>query len=361
VFNEDCHKKYLEPLHKDHDASYLPMIQGSKSAQREYWVKGRFDYLDAKYCAGNALADYAVFRGYAKHDLTLTPNTSTYLSVKYGSYTEQVRAERGVAYTLPCPLDNVNDTEIILYGASSLLDIGDLSGFYPGYANLSAATRLSELYIGSGEEGYVNTNLTSLAVGNNRMLRIIDVQNCPSLTEPLGLSGCPSIREVYANGSGITAVDLPVGGGLRVLQLPGTLRSLTVRDHPYLTGFCIQGCAQLTTLRIENTPIDSVVLITASPLLERVRLVGVEWDLEDTSVLDRLMDTGIAGIAAGGTFVDSPVVVGVAYVADELAEEQLAAYADAFPELVVIVSLGLMDCAGAYVKDCTGAYIMPLE
>lgn len=361
VFNEDCQKKYLEPLYRDHDASYLPMIQGSKSAQRLYWVKGRFAYLDAKYCAGDVLADHAVFRGYAKHDLTLTPNTGTYLNVKYGSYREQVRAERGVAYVLPCPLDNVNDTEIILYGASSLLDIGDLSGFYPGYANLSAATRLSELHIGCGEEGYLNTNLTSLAVGNNRMLRIIDVQNCPSLSEPLGLSGCPGIREVYAKGSGITAVDLPVGGTLRVLQLPGTLHSLTVRDHPYLHDFSLQGSEQLTTLRIENTPIDSAALIAASPMLERVRLVGVEWELEDTAVLDRLLDGSIAGIAAGGTFVNAPVVVGVAYLADELTDAQLAAYAAAFPELSLIVSLGLMDCTGAYIKDCTGTYIIPLE
>lgn len=359
VFNEDCHKKYLAPLLQDDDASYLPMIQGSKSTQRSNWIRGRFQYLDSKYIAGDVLADYAVIRGYAKDDLTLTPYTGTYLSVKYGSYTVSQRAERGQSYTLPCPLDNVNDTEIILYGASGLLDIGDISGFYPGYVNLAGATRLSELHIGSGREGYVNTNLTSLSLGGNRMLRMIDVQNCPLLCQTLSLEGSPSIREVYAQGSGITAVELPVGGVLQTMRLPETLRSLSVREHPYLTDFSMDGYEQLHTLRIENTPIDSAAIVKSSPALERVRLIGVDWTLESCALLDRLAAGDIKGLAANGSFTDKAVLTGTAYVIDELTDEQIATYAAVFPELVLVVYLGIADCTGAFIKDCTGSYVLP--
>ncbi len=360
VFNEDCYKKYLEPLTRGGDASYLPMAQGSKSTQREYWLANRFHYLDSKYCAGDVLADYAVFRGYAKDDVTLTPYAGTYLTVRYGSYDVQARAERGERHTLACPLDNVNDTEIILFGASYLTDVGDLSGFYPGYANLAAAVRLERLIIGCGDPGYSNPNLTEVAVGNNRMLRVLDVQNCPSLCTVLSLAGCPNIREVYARGSGITSVDLPVGGSLAVLQLPATLTSLTLRGHALLEQFSIDGCDALRTLRVEGVPVDSAALIKAAPLLERVRLIGVSWDLHDLGVLERLRDGGIKGLAADGSFTDAPVLSGVAYVYDDLSDEAIASWAQTFPELVLIVSLGIMDCTGTYIRDCTGTYVLPL-
>lgn len=360
VFNEDCYKKYLEPLIRDRDASYLPMAQGSKSTQRAYWVENRFHYLDSKYCAGDVLADHAVFRGYAKDSLTLTPYTGMYLNVRYGSYDVQTRAARGESHTLECPLDNVNDTEIILYGASCLSDVGDLSGFYPGYANLAAAVRLERLIIGRGEAGYSNPNLTELSVGNNRMLRVLDVQNCPALTGTLELSGCPNITEVYARGSAIAAVNLPVGGNMAVLELPGTLTSLILRGHVHLQSFSIEGCDTLRTLRLEQVPVDSAALIDAAPLLERVRLIGVEWDLDNLHLLERLRDGGIKGLAADGSFTEHAVLSGTAYVREDLSDQVVAAWARTFPELVLIVSLGIADCTGAYIKDCTGTFILPV-
>ena len=361
IFNEDCYKKYLEPLIKDNDASYLPMAQGSKSTQREYWLGNRFHYLDSKYCAGDVLADHAVFRGYAKDDVKLTPYAGMYLDVRYGSYDVQVRAARGESHTLPCPLDNVNDTEIILYGASYLTDVGDLSGFYPGYANLAAAVRLERLIIGCGAEGYSNPNLTEVAVGNNRMLRVLDVQNCPALCTVLELSGCPNISEVYARGSGITSVNLPVGGSLSVLELPATLTSLTLRGHAHLTDFSIDGCDALRTLRIEGVPVDSAALVLSAPLLERVRLIGFEWDLHDLGVLEKLRDGGIKGLAADGSFTDAPALSGVAYVYDDLSDEVISSWAQTFPELVLIVLLGIMDCNGSYIMDRDGAYVLPVS
>lgn len=361
VFNEDCYQKYLAPLINSQDASYLPMAQGSKSAQRQGWVEGRFFYLDSKYVAGDILGDHAVIRGYAKQDFSLTPYTNMYLAVRYGSYTVRTRAERGESYTLPCPLDNVNDTEIILYGASRLSDIGDISGFYPGYVDLSAARGLVHLHIGSGQEGYTNSNLTHLSLGSNHMLRTIDVQNCPMLSQPLSLQGCPSIREVYAKGSGITAVDLPTGGNLRVLQLPASLRSLCVQDHANLQDFSVEGLEQLHTLRLENVPIDAVALMAQAPMLERVRLIGVEWELYDCALLDRLCSGEIKGLTASGAFLDTPVLTGTAYLVEDIDDETLAAYAAALPELTLIIALGIMDCEGRFVKDRTGCYILPPE
>lgn len=360
VFNEDCYKKYLSPLKEKGDASYLPMVHGSKSAQRAYWVNGRFGYLDSKYTAGDMLADHAVIRGYAKQDMTLTPYTGMYPTVKFGSYLVQKHAKRGERVVLTCPLDHVNDTEIIIYGASCMTDLGDLSGFYPGYADLSCATRLVELRLGSGEIGYSNPNLTSLSLGNNRMLRVLDVQNCPALEQALTLEDCPNIREVYAQGSGIVAISLPAGSGLRRLHLPATLHTLSIKEQPYLQEFSIEGCSQLLTLRLDNVPIDALPILAGAPLLERVRLTGVNWELEDMELLHRLAYGEIKGILANGAFSVRPVVSGTAYVAAELSETQYEAYSARLPDLTLIITLGIMDSEGAFIKDNTGAYIMPL-
>ena len=70
-----------------------------------------------------------------------------------------------VAYTLACPLSNVNDTEIYIYSASQLQSIGDLSGLMVGYADFSMATRLQSLKVGDAADSYSNGNLTELYLG----------------------------------------------------------------------------------------------------------------------------------------------------------------------------------------------------
>ena len=151
VFNEDAYFKYLQPLVEQNTASYLTMLQGSKAEQRKWWLYNRFRYLDSKYNAGDALTDVVTLRGYAKDDITVTPYADIYATVKYGSYLVQQRANRNVAYTLACPLSNVNDTEIYIYSASQLQSIGDLSGLMVGYADFSMATRLQSLKVGDAK------------------------------------------------------------------------------------------------------------------------------------------------------------------------------------------------------------------
>jgi hypothetical protein len=89
-------------------------------------------------------------------------------------------------------------------------------------------------------------------------------------------------------------------------------------------------------------------------------LIGVEWELHDLDILERLRDGGVQGIGADGGFTATPVLTGVAQVLDDLSDDVIASWKQTFPELVLIVSLGVMDCAGAYVKDCNGNYILPV-
>ena len=103
------------------------MLLGSNAEQRKWWLYNRFRYIDSKYNAGDSLTDVITLRGYAKSDITVTPYADVYATVKYGSYLVQTRAKRNKSYVMECTLDNVNDTEIYIYFASQLADVGYLS------------------------------------------------------------------------------------------------------------------------------------------------------------------------------------------------------------------------------------------
>lgn len=340
IYNADGKYKYIDPLiHGFYDygtnefiytGAYLYALQGSRAEHRKWWLYNRFRYMDSKYNTGNYVSDYATMRLYTPTDWTgvapdpdfaLIPYADQYLKVRYGSYgTSSVRAERGKVTVIQAPVgQTLNDTETIIYGASRLKSLGDLSGKYANTIDVSKAVRLEELIVGSDLPGYRNTNLKTLEVGNNKMLRRLNVMNCPELTQPLDVSGCENIEEVYARGSAITGVVLANGGSVRVLQLPDTIRSLTMRNQPRLTeeGFHIEGVARLSSLVLENTPIDTFALLARcleydKPTLERVRLIHVEGSAGSTDLLARLAQMG--GIDENGNDIPTAVVTGVCNV-----------------------------------------------
>ena len=338
IFNEDAWFKYLQPLIEDNSAAYLSMLQGSKAEQRKWWLYNRYRYLDSKYNAGDALSDVITVRGYAKADITVTPYADIYASVKYGSYLVQQRALRGNSYTLQCPLDNVNDTEIYIYSASQLKDVGDLSGLMVGYAEFSLATKLQALKLGDASTDYSNTNLTDLHLGNNVLLRTLDVRNCPNLTQAVDISGCSNLEHVYFDGTSITGLLLPVGGILKTLHLPATITNLTIRNQASLTDLSIPSYAGISTLRLENvsTAVDSKAILQAIPANSRVRLIGIDWAAGDA---DTLMDIitlldSMRGLDEAGNNTDMAQVSSTISV-DTVTGAQLAEIAGKYPDIHV--------------------------
>ena len=338
IFNEDAWFKYLQPLIEDNSAAYLSMLQGSKAEQRKWWLYNRYRYLDSKYNAGDALSDVITVRGYAKADITVTPYADIYASVKYGSYLVQQRALRGNSYTLACPLDNVNDTEIYIYSASQLKDVGDLSGLMVGYAEFALATKLQALKLGDASDTYSNTNLTDLHLGNNVLLRTLDVRNCPNLTQAVDVSGCTNLEHVYFEGTGITGLLLPVGGSLKTLHLPATITNLTIRNQASLTDLSIPSYAGISTLRLENvsSAVDSKAILQAIPANSRVRLIGIDWAAGTADKLMEiiaLLDT-MRGLDEAGNNTDMAQVSGTISV-DTVTGAQLAEIAGKYPDIHV--------------------------
>ena len=325
IWNEDAYYKYLEPLIKDGAGIYLPMLQGSKSEQRKWWLYNRYRYIDSKYNAGDAQTDFITLRGYDRGSITVVPYADIYATILYGSYLEQTRAKKNVPYTLSCPLDMVNDTEIYIYSASQLKSVGDLSSLKVGLADFSMATKLQTLKIGSDAEGYENGNLKSLTLGNNTLLTSLDVRNCTALgtgeQQSVDLSGCKNIKHVYFDGTAIKGVTLPAGGVLRTLHLPNTITNLTIINQPSLEDFVLNDYSNISTLRLENmgdvVPVDSIIRAMSNG--GRVRVIGANIILTSASSATSFFDKLdlMRGLDENGNNVDKAQISGVFKVSSD--------------------------------------------
>lgn len=272
-YNEDAQFKYLGPIIADGDTTYSYVAQGNRLSHFQWWVSNRIKYLDSKYEAADYISDYITMRMYTNSgSITLTPYIDQYLKIKYGSSDVAVRGEANKATIVPCPTGLVfNDTETIIYGANNISSLGDLANKYPGTVDVSKGSKLIELKIGDSASGYSNSHLTTLTLGNNKLLRSIDVSNCPNLTGNLDVSSCTALREFKGTGSGLKGITFVDGGDLETLELPASLTNLTIKNHKNLTSISPSSFENLQTLVLKNTGVNaSDIFMSSYKTLTRV-------------------------------------------------------------------------------------------
>lgn len=298
-YNEDAQYKYISPLINDNISTYLYIAQGSREHHMKYWLDSRFKYMDSKFRGFEYMDNYATFRLYTptnwsgvrpNPDFDISLFNDQYIGVKYGSYEQFTRAKANETVHITAPSGiTFNDTETIIYGATNLASLGDLSGKYAGTVDVSKATQLDELILGSTITGYQNANLKSVSVGNNRLLRTINVANCPNLTGVLDLSSCVAIESVEARGSGITSVSLSSGGNLKTMRLPATITNLEVIDKPNLNTLELEGYSNVKIFNMQNAgSVNPLTLLGNCVNVERVRLMNLDCNTHLTA-MDILM------------------------------------------------------------------------
>ena len=339
-YNSDAEYKYVSPLVNENIGTYLYVAQGSRIDHIKYWLDNRFGYIDSKYIAGDYLANYATLRLYTPETwqdvepnptIHVTPYKDQYVNVKFGSYTVGEKGVPGEVSDIVPPAMEFNDTETIVYGADRILSLGDLSPLYAGTVDVSKATKLSELIVGAGGN-YSNTNLNTLSVGNNNLLRKVDVRNCPNLTQVIDLSGCQNIKEVYTEGTSTTGVTLPNGGVLEKLHLPETVANITIKNQNNISDFSVAGYANVSTVVLENTNVDAASIINSSTNLTRVRIVNLSAFTADAALLDRIYN--LRGVDEIGENTEHGVIIGKVQLTGQWDEAVLAGYQAKFPDVV---------------------------
>lgn len=314
IFNEDARFKYIDPLIEEGNSTYLPMLQGSKAEQRKWWLYNRFRYLDSKYNTGDASKDYINLKAFALSDITLVPYADIYATASFDGIIKQTRAFRSNACTIENPADLAQGQVVAIYSAPQIAQIGDLSGFDLGLADLSKATRLSGT-LKIGDENRINAKLTELTIGNLTLLSTINAMNCTALTQTVDVSGCTNIEHLYLDGSNITGVILPNGGILKTLHLPSTITNLTIKNQSLLSEVVIPSYVNISTLCLEGVNynlFDIISILNQITTKSRVRLLGLEMILNTAEEIFALYDKfdTFRGIDEQDATLDTAVVGG---------------------------------------------------
>ena len=349
LWRVDIQRKYIRTYNEsfingEGDAQFLTnMANGKMKYHRRQWERSQEKYMASKYQSSVASGDNSVIRATSFADtsdlvvkpnykLKLTPYAYMYLNVKYGTQSPiQLRAEPNVEYEIP--YEGTSADIIDIYSSSLLQSFGDLSTCYAGTIDTSKASKIKELVIGNEIEGYDNPYLTTLTTGANYLLEKLNVENVSGLTQALNLSALNNLKELYAHGSNIGGVTFADGGKIEIAELPA-INSLTMKNLIYLATLDITDFSKLTTLTVENcNTVDLVTILDSAANVNRVRIIGVDWSLEDTSLLERLY--GMKGIDKNGYNADISVVTGKVHV-PVIRQQQLLNYQDAWSDLEII-------------------------
>ena len=325
---------------------------GRKKTQRSQFEKNQEKYMSSKFSGTVASADDIILRCSVPNtelvvepnfDMHLVPFSHVYLNVKYNTAPpEKIRAVPNQEYTISYT-DELADI-IEIYSASCLKSVGDLSACYLTNGTFANATKIRELKLGNDTEGYNNTNVMTLGLGSNELLNKLDIQNMSGLTHSLDLSGLKNLEELYAFGSGTSGVIFADGGNIRIAEIPD-VGTLQMKNLNYLTdeGFESTSNYSLSRLVAEHSELDLIDLINNSPNLRQVRLVGVDWALDNGSatngkdkevpLLERLY--GLAGVTNTGANADQSVLTGKVHV-PVIRQQKLVDYQKAWPDLEIV-------------------------
>lgn len=346
LWRVDIVRKYIRTYNssfingKGNSQFLVDMAKGRKKYQRRQFERNQEKYMASKYQSSLAASDNVVIRCTnpsgdlvvpTNYRVKLTPYAYMYLNVKYGTGSPiQLRAEPNKVYEIPYTGDAVDIMDI--YSASFIKSLGDLSTCYPRTVDSSKAVKLKELIIGNETTGYDNPSLTTLTLGANSLLEKLSIENVSGLTQSLNLSLLNNLKELYAHGSSIGGVTFADGGNIEIAELPA-INAMTMKNLVYLTTLDVTDFSKLTTLTVENcNTIDLLTILEAAINLNRIRIIGIDWTLDDTSLLERLYE--LKGIDKSGYNTDQSVLSGRVYV-PVIKQQQLYEYQKAWPDLEI--------------------------
>ena len=366
IFNEDMYRKCLEPLVEDGDGLYIPMLQGKKEQWMKWWLYNRFRYLDSKYVTGSSMENRITIRAHQKANVFLTAYANIVGHVYFNAAVVEHRMERNKEYDFEWPASGAEDPVIGINDADLMTSLGDLSPLMVELIDVSGAPHITSLKLGDAAEGYVNYSMNSITLGNNVLLRTLDLRNCVNLTQSIDASGCTNIEEVYFDGTSITGVSLPNGGILKVLHLPETITNLTLRNQKSLTEFVLPGYSNISTLRLEynSDVIDPMAILNAMAENGRVRILGFAVEAESGDEVATFLTKldSMRGLDENGNNVDTAQVSGsihVGYVtpgqasAIEAAKETYPSLSITYDEVGAYLTTQLVErtLSGEYVND----------
>lgn len=349
-YNKSGIYKYIRPTYTDYNGggtmNYIFALSGTMYAYRNQLIERRFSLLDAKYLVGQYESD-AVTGYIGKGDkdtlIKATASDDYYFAWKTqnGKLTEHqsVQSSGEAVFNFRDAMSQNDPVRLI--GASRMrrLDFATTAPYLQGAWNLNSGKSLEELVATTDSPSPTQWYpLLSKITG----LRHIDLTGQRGVTgtedeqaRTFDVSSHTGLEQLKLGGTSVRAVRIAEGSPISLLELPATLSYLRLRALPRLSvsGLVVADWSKVTSLELAGCPlIDWRALLDSCVALERLRIEGVDFE-DDGTLLKRL--SGIKGIDANGSAVDTCELVGKCQLSVYVDEETVKAYRQHFPSLAI--------------------------
>ena len=338
---EDAEHNAIRIMQNMGNTSYLARATGRLQLHMKKALMFQKALVDSYFLANAATTDRARLRTNTPQTwagvepsgtITLKTYTDMYVNLLAGATPYRVRATAGVPVTIDI-VATLGNTETYIYSAEWIQELGDLSALYLQQFEIDTMRRVKKVILGHAADGYYNTGLPSIGIANCVKLEELNVAGITSLTSSLNLSHTLYLKKFDSRGSGVTGVRFAKNGRLQEAKL-NALASLYMSGLWNLETFSVASYDNLGTLTIENCDqVDALAIVEAAEGLENLRLIGIDWTLESTELLNTLLTIG--GINDNGVAGEPPCVLTGSVYVPILRQGESDAYAAAWPNLTV--------------------------
>lgn len=361
MYNASANLRYIAPDLAAMSGTQLPAAQGNRLQLLKYWNSNRETFLDSRYGSDKYSNDKITLRSYAPktYTISLTPDTNMYVGVAFDVQDSsmpqydsgKLQANSTWSYTRRLDEGPEGDKNTYIFGASHLLEVDGLQYTVAKNINLSPATKLRRLILGTDDPEVlarqeevlptqlmiitmpsgVSKNMTEIDLHNLKYLRFGNNTNTTlSLVQEKGsvkTNLMPSLKTLNIKGTNINNVVIGDYTPLQYLGLSDEITTVALSNLPQLTSIDFGNTAKISTISITNcVKIDQLSLLkefyTSNINFTLDNLQGTEETRVNTTFMDTLYSNA------------KNVLSGTIYV-EAINETFLTKYTDRWPNLDV--------------------------
>lgn len=303
------------------DTDPITQSHGDFYSAETAWMEKRIMYIMSKYNYGLFSADGTdtiIVRAAGNTiNYEITPAYDMYPAIANGtSIVQGARTKAGQVCQMAIDLGGSADQQNAIQAASWLLSIGKWYDKNVSGTMIVRGRRLTELIIGSKTETIV-ISITGLTISDCGSLQKIMLSRIATLQGVLDLSACVNLREVRADGTNLSQIKLPSGGGVETVEYPANNKYLVLQNFPRLStngliiteclpniiDFFVVDCPLLAPMKILSDILTAQQSQGAAHALKHVRAVGFREIYSTGDVLESigtLADGSYEGLDSNG-------------------------------------------------------------
>ena len=266
VYNQDSEYKYVGP-YTNQGINNLFMLQGKRDLHRRWWLSKRFSIYDAKFVSGEYKSQSIELKCMNDTPAGQRFSIKAGYPLDYGFGINNGPRETGVTLAVG-ESHTFETTEVVnlgdpirIYGAPNIEEV-DLSPIANRLAVVTIAnvyseslgTKLKKLILGGDSVNNIEVSEIS-GLKQAKMLTHLDVRGMKGI-KALDLTSQPYFEELKAVGSGVASLSFAKGAPVSRLELPSTMKAITLEQLPNLTssGLELENIRNINIISIKGCP-----------------------------------------------------------------------------------------------------------